>query len=356
MRSEQGHASASAAGQMGRGSSAISLRDVGAKAGVSFQTVSKVLKGKGNVSEATRERVLSAATELGYVPNSLARGLATQRTLSIGFLTSGLAAFVFGPMLLGAEREARKHGYFMSFSFVDGTAANARHALQQLIERRADGVISAATNAGSDAAYGELLRTGVKSVATHPIPGGGVPVVGEDGVHTGELGVEHLTGLGHRTIAILAGEWDGSTISGRLEGNQRALHNAGGSLRTDLIEVGDWTIEGGYAATQRLLARGIPFTGVVSHNDHMAMGAIRALQDAGLRVPEDVSVVGCDDVDFAAFTNPPLTTVRISFESTGIVAVRTLIQRIDGDGAVPERVVLPCSIVIRESTGSARSI
>jgi DNA-binding LacI/PurR family transcriptional regulator len=336
-----------------RKTGAISLRDIGIEAGVSFQTVSKVLHGKGNVSDATRARVLAIATDLGYVPNSLARGLATQRTHSIGFLASGLAAFVFGPMLLGAEREARKHGYFMPFSFVDGSAVNARHALQQLIERRVDGVISATTVFATDAAYVNLLRMGVISVATHPVAGGGVPVIGEDGIRTGELAAEHLTGLGHRSVAIMPGEWDGTTINGRLEGNLAAIRKAGGVPDPNLVDVGDWTIKGGYEAMNRLIGRGIPFSGVIAHNDHMAMGAIRALHEAGLRVPEDVSVVGCDDVDFAQFTNPPLTTVRISFESTGIMAVRTLLQRIDGDAAVPDRVVLPCTIVVRESSGPA---
>lgn len=336
-----------------RKTGAISLRDIGIEAGVSFQTVSKVLHGKGNVSDATRARVLAIATDLGYVPNSLARGLATQRTHSIGFLASGLAAFVFGPMLLGAEREARKHGYFMPFSFVDGSAVNARHALQQLIERRVDGVISATTVFATDAAYVNLLRMGVKSVATHPVAGGGVPVIGEDGIRTGELAAEHLIGLGHRSLAIVPGEWDGTTMNGRLEGNLTAIRKTGGVPDPNLVDVGDWTIKGGYEAMNRLIGRGIPFSGVIAHNDHMAMGAIGALHEAGFRVPEDVSVVGCDDVDFAQFTNPPLTTVRISFESTGIMAVRTLLQRIDGDAAVPDRVVLPCTIVIRESSGPA---
>ena len=337
-----------------RGNGTISLRDVGVEAGVSFQTVSKVLRGKGNVSDATRSRVLAAAASLGYVPNSLARGLATQRTHSIGFLASGLASFVFGPMLLGAEREARRHGYYMPFSFVDGSAGDARQALQQLIERRVDGVISAATAYASDAAYSGLLRTGVTSVATHAVPGGGIPVIGENGVQTGELAAKHLIDFGHRTAAIITGDWDGVTVSGRLQGNLATLREVRPGDQMELIDVGGWTIEGGYEAMKRLLDCEIPFTGVIAHNDHMAMGAIRALYDVGLRVPEDVSVVGCDDVDFARFIDPPLTTVRISFESTGILAVRTLLQRIDGEDTIPDRVVLPCSMVVRESTGPAR--
>ena len=338
----------------GRGNGIVSLRDIGTEAGVSFQTVSKVLQGKGNVSEATRARVLDVAATLGYIPNSLARGLATQHTHSLGFLASGLASFVFGPMLLGAEREARAHGYFMPVSFVDGSAGAGRQALQQLIERRVDGVISAATAYASDASYSDLLRTGVKSVATHAVPGGGIPVIGENGVQTGELAAKHLIDFGHQTAAIITGDWDGVTVSGRLQGNLTVLREAGIDIRGEQIEVGAWTIEGGYQAMKRLLVREVPFTGVIAHNDHMAMGAIRALYDVGLRVPEDVSVVGCDDVDFARFIDPPLTTVQISFESTGILAVRTLLRRIDGDEAIQDRVVLPVSMVIRESTGPAR--
>ncbi|MGI8483937.1 MAG: LacI family DNA-binding transcriptional regulator, partial [Thermomicrobiales bacterium] len=192
-------------------------------------------------------------------------------------------------------------------------------------------------------------------VATHAVPGGGIPVIGEDGVQTGELSAGHLIEFGHRSIAIILGEWDGVTESSRLQGNLSVLREARVDMRNEHIESGAWTIEGGYQAMTRLLAREVPFTGIIAHHDHMAMGAIRALHDAGLRVPADVSVVGCDDVDFARFTDPPLTTVRISFESTGILAVRTLLRRIDGDESVPDRVVLPCSLVIRESTGPVKS-
>jgi LacI family transcriptional regulator len=332
-----------------------SLRDVGVLAGVSFQTVSKVLAGKGSVSPATRARVLAAAAQLGYVPNTLARGLATQRTMSIGFLTSGLASFVFAPMLLGAEREARRHGYFTLFNFVDNTVDSAIHVLQQQIERRVDGVVSAALAASGNDVYGALLRSNVPSVATHSVAGGGVPVIGEDAEAPGYLAAEHLAQLGHRQIAIIPGVLTGERSGGRLTGNIKAMEAAGISYDRDLVEPGSWSIECGFTAMTKLLDRGRPFTAVIAHNDHMAMGAIRALHMRGLRVPEDVSIVGCDNLDFARFTNPPLTTVNISFESTGVIAVRTLLDRINGEFTVPERIVLPCSIVVRESTSPART-
>lgn len=328
----------------------VSLQDVGSRAGVSFQTASKVLRGVGTVSPATRERVLSAAAELGYVVNSLASGLASKETRSIGFIASGLASFVLAPLLLGAEREARRHGYFVLFNFIDEQTGDGVRTLRQLIERRVDGVVSAARTLQRDALYGELLRDAVPSVATHAIPGGGVPIVCEDAEKPGFLGTQHLIERGHRRIATIVGEWDGTTIRSRLAGYSHALRTAGVAFDPELVEVGNWTVEGGYQAMNRFLDCPHGVTAVVTQNDHMAMGAIRALQERNLRVPDDYSIVGCDDMDFARFINPPLTTVQILFEQTGVAAVRLLIDRLQEKEAIPERVVLPCSLIAREST------
>ncbi len=334
----------------GRAAKRVSLREVGERAGVSFQTVGKVLRGKGSVAPATRVRVLEAAEELGYVPNSLARGLASNETRSIGFVASGLASFVLAPLLLGAEREARKHGYFVLFNFIDEQTGDGVRTLNQLIERRADGVVSAAPTLQHDAGYGALLRNAVPSVTSHPIMGGGVPHVGQHPEEPGFLGARHLTEYGHRHIATITGDWSGVGFSGRLAGYARALGEVGVNVDRELIDVGHWSVEGGYQAMRRLLELGREFSAVVTHNDHMAMGAMRALSERGLHIPDDISVVGCDDVDFARFTNPPLTTVQMSFESSGVAAVRLLVDRLQGQEATPERIVLPCSLVVREST------
>lgn len=335
----------------GREVKRVSLRDVGDRAGVSFQTVSKVLRGKGSVSPATRKRVLTAAAELGYVVNSLARGLASKETRSIGFVASGLASFVLAPMLLGAERAARDEGYFVVFNFVnDDQASDGVGILRRLIEQRVDGIVSAAHTFIGDAEYGSVLRDSVPSVTTHPVAGGGVPIVGEDAEAPGFYGTDHLVQCGHRNIAMITGAGDDKTISGRLAGYASALSRANLALSLDLVEGGDWTVESGYQAMQRLLDQSHEFTAVVAQNDHMALGAMRAIQERGLRVPEKISVVGCDDVDFAQFTAPPLTTIRMSFESTGAEAVRLLLDVLGGREIVPERIVMPCSLVVREST------
>lgn len=334
----------------GRPAKRVSLREVGEMAGVSFQTVGKVLRGKGTVAPATRVRVLEAAKELGYVPNSLARGLASNETHSIGFIASGLASFVLAPLLLGAEREARRHGYFVLFNFIDAETGDGVRTLNQLIERRVDGVVSAALTLQHDAGYGALLRDAVPSVANHPINGGGVPIVTWDAEEPGFLGAQHLVDSGHRHIATITGDWHGGRVGGRLAGYARALQEVGVSFDRELVDIGHWSVEGGYKAMHRLLELGREFTAVIAHNDHMAMGAIRALNERGLRIPDDISVVGCDDVDFAPFTNPPLTTVRMSFECSGVEAVRLLVDRLQGRTAPTDRVVLPCTLVVRDST------
>jgi len=328
----------------------VSLQDVGSRSGVSFQTASKVLRGMGTVSPATRERVLNAAAELGYVVNSLASGLASKETRSIGFIASGLASFVLAPLLLGAEREARRNGYDILFNFVDDETRDGTRILNKLIERRVDGIVSAAITLQHDAAYGALLRDAVPSVSTHQVPMGGVPMVGEDSEAPGRLATRHLIELGHRQIASIVGAWDGGPPGGRLAGYANALATVGEGFDRGLVEIGAWSVAGWYEAMERVIAGKRRFTAVFSQNDHMAMGAIRALREHGRSVPGDVSFVGCDDVDFARFIDPPLTTVRLSFESTGVAAVRLLIDRLQEKEAIPERILLPCSLIVRDST------
>lgn len=327
-----------------------SLQDVGARAGVSFQTASKVLRGKGTVSPATRQRVIDAAAELEYVMNSLASGLASRQTRSIGFIASGMASFVLAPLLLGAEREARRHGYFVIFNFIDHQPNDGQRILRQLIERRVDGIVSSAMTLERDATYGAMLRDEVPSVSTHSVAVSGVPLVSQDTEREGREATQHLLALGHRHIATIIGPSSGSPLGGRSAGYADALQTAGVDIDHALIESGGWSVEGGYAAMISLLESARPITAIVCENDHMAMGAIRALRERKLRVPDDFSIVGCDDIDFARFITPPLTTVRISFEHTGEAAVRLLIDRLRGEEPIPDRIVLPSSLVVREST------
>jgi len=329
----------------------VSLRDVAEHAGVSFQTVSKVLQGAGRAAPATRQRIFDAAAELGYRPNTLARGLATRRTRTIGFIASGLASFVLDPLMRGAEREARAQGYFTIIALAEGDEEQAERLIHELIERRVDGIISAALTLQQNRRYGELLRRLAPTVCIFPVHGGGLSLVGEDPPLIGLLATQHLVTLGHRRIATIVGVVDRPGVSGRFRGYQQALEEAGLAVDPELVDVGHWTPEGGYDAMHRLLDHAPGITAIFAHNDHMAIGAIRALHERGLRVPDDVAVVGCDDIDLARYVVPSLTTVRISFERSGETAVRLLLDRLGEPHREPERVIPPIELVVRASCG-----
>ncbi|HXM58222.1 MAG TPA: LacI family DNA-binding transcriptional regulator [Candidatus Dormibacteraeota bacterium] len=329
----------------------VSLKDVAARAGVSFQTVSKVLKGSPvHVSEATRARVLEGARELGYVPNAVARGLATQSTSAIGIVAGDLADWSLSQFVVGAEREARRRGHAVLITSARGEPDDTAACVRALVERRVHGIVAAAPQLEHDRELARLLRD-VPTVSIHHVPGGGVSLVGSDHRVSGRLAVEHLASLGHRRIATITGPPDRRVVS-RLHGYREALAAAGIAPDPVLVEAADWTPEGGYQATLRLLDRAPDLTALFAQNDLMAMGALSALQRRGRAVPGDIAVVGCDDLPMVVHTVPALTTVHLPFTETGARAVSLLLEQIRKDGGPrPERVLLPVRLVVRGSCG-----
>jgi LacI family transcriptional regulator len=334
--------------------SRTSLRDVASRAGVSFQTVGKVLNGKGSVSPETRRRILDAADDLGYVPNALARGLVTQTTSTIGIVTGELSDSVLARFVVGAEREARRRGHGVLVSTVDSDGSDAESSLRMLIERRVDGILTAAPQLEESERFGELLRQVRPAVSIHRVPGGGVSLVGSDHVETGLIATRHLIELGHHRIATITGSKERRVTRSRLRGYLKALEEAGMEQDPALVEEGDWEPEGGYLAAHILLDRAPDITAVFAQNDLMAVGAISALHERRIRVPEDCAVVGCDDVPVAAHTTPPLTTVHVPFYETGETAVGLLLDCISGEKTGTARVLLPVSLVRRASCGARR--
>jgi LacI family transcriptional regulator len=328
------------------------LRDVASEAGVSFQTVGKVLNGKGTVSPETRERILDAAKSLGYVPNALARSLVTRSTCTIGIVASDLSDAELARFVVGAEREARRQGHGVLIGSIDQEGTDASRYLRMLIERRVDGILTAAPQMEHDARIGDLLRGPVPAVSIHRVPGGGVPLVGSDHVETALLATRHLISLGHRRIATITGSEDRQVTSMRLKGYERALKEAGVSYDQTLVESGNWEADGAYDATLRLLDRASGITAFYAQNDTMALGVLSALHGRGLGVPEDCALVGCDDIPMAAHAIPPLTTVHVPFYETGETAVRLLLDVIAGRLDRPKRVLLPVRLVRRSSCGA----
>lgn len=322
---------------------APSIYDVARHAGVSHQTVSRVLNGYAGIRDETRDRVLAALGELGYRPNRAARALATNRTHTIGVLVPATADF--GPMssLHAVERAAREMGFHALVTSTDLDEDAVRASLRFLIGQSIEALVVIAP-----------YRVVIDELATVPpdIPtavlqtgaAGTGDLVGVDQRAGALLAVEHLLGLGHRRIQQLTGPADFLEAGVRREAVDAALAEAG--LPTLPHLSGDWTADAGYAAGTLLDPSA---TAVICGNDQMALGLVHALADLGRRVPHDVSIVGFDDIPESAHSLPPLTTVHQDFREVGLRAMRHLVGRIDGTPAAPEAPVAPV-LVTRAST------
>jgi LacI family transcriptional regulator len=331
----------------------VSVKDVAARSGVSFQTTSKVLNGKGTVSERTRQRILSAARDLGYVPNILARSLVTRRTHAIGLVASDFSDPNLSRFIVGVEQEARRRGVAVVISSTGPNGSDGDASLRALIERRVDGVVLAAPQMERNTKIARLLNRQVPAVSLHHVPDATVATVGSDHGMTGLLATRHLIELGHRRIAMITGPHQRRVTQSRMRGYRQALEEAAIPYDPLLIEESDWQISGGFEATRRLVERQGDLTAIFVHNDTMAIGALSALQAAGRHVPSSCSVVGCDDIEIAAFTIPPLTTIRVPFFESGQAALRLLLEMIANAAAEPRRVILPVQLIRRESSGEA---
>jgi LacI family transcriptional regulator len=326
---------------------------VAARSGVSFQTTSKVLNGKGSVSEVTRTRILRVASELGYVPNLHARSLVMQSTREVGLVASDFSDHNLSRFIVGAEREARRQGYSVVITSVDPDGTGGELALRALMGRRVDGLLLAAPQMEEDHIAVQALERTVPAVSLHHVPGGGVATVGSDHELTGLLATSHLVARGHRRIATIVGARGRRVTQSRLRGYRSALEEAGLAFDKELVEDGNWDIAGALAATVRLLERRPEITAIFAQNDTMAIGVLSALRNIGKRVPEDCAVVGCDDIEMAAHTVPPLTTIHVPFYETGEEAMRLLLSMIAAGSVVPRNILLPVHLVVRASSGGA---
>ncbi|MFI7299979.1 LacI family DNA-binding transcriptional regulator [Streptomyces sp. NPDC050121] len=338
----------------GRGGSSAAPRsvDVARLAGVSQKTVSRVFNDEQYVSADVRRRVLEAAETLGYRRNNAARALASGRTRSIGVVTLGTALYGPATLLMGVERAVRDTGYALRVvNTVEGDPAGIAGAVDSLLDQGVDGiVISEPIDEQTDDGEVTLrvdvpvLVLGAPSCVEAPM----VLTAGDGADEMARAATEHLLALGHMTVHHLAGPLRWYAARDRLEGWRRTL-TAHGRDVPQVVE-GDWSAASGYAAGRALAADG-DVTAVFAANDDMAIGLIRALTEAGRRVPEDVSVVGFDDIPVAAYVSPPLTTVPQPFDAVAQEGLKRLLHAIENPDAEP----LPASdppvdLVVRTST------
>ena len=324
------------------------MHDVARRAGVSHQTVSRVINAQPNVSQATRELVLQAISDLGYRRNSAARALVTSRSGTIGVALLGSALFGPASTLLSVETAARRAGYFVSMvslreTEVGSIAASFEHFMDQAVE----GIVVIAPQVAVIDAAQQLAAKVPLVVISSDLPQRlGLHSLSVDQGAGARMAVGHLADLGHRTIAHLAGPDDWLDARARMRGWRAELRHR--RLPIPEIRHGDWSAESGYEFGTALLA-GEPPDAIFAANDHMALGIIRALTEAGVVVPDDISVVGFDDVDGAAYFNPPLTTIRQDFESLGKRCIDILIRAI-ATGDAPEPGPITPTIIVRSST------
>jgi LacI family transcriptional regulator len=274
-----------------------------------------------------------------------------QRTQTIGVITSDFSDHNLSRVLVGAEQEARRLDYGVIVSSIEPEGSGSEYALPAMMERRVDGILLAAPQLEEDMAIEHVLDRSLPTVSLTPVPGGGVSIVNSDDAQIGTIATRHLLERGRRTIASVTGSPGRHDTESRLHGYRDALERAGLTPDEGLVEEGGRDSDGGLRAAKRLLERRPQLDAIFAQNDMLAVGVLRALREAGRDVPEDCAVVGCDDIDIAPFTAPPLTTVHVPFYEIGAEAMRLLLGMVT-DGAVRERrVALPVRLIVRGSTG-----
>lgn len=332
------------------------MTDVARSAGVSVATVSHVLNGTRPVLPHTRQAVLDAVEELGYTPNTLARSLVTSRTRSIGLAVSAISNPYFTEILQGVEAAALERGYSLLVADPHDDPEHERKVVQLLHERRVEGVI-VAPSAHPRELLAYLGRHRVPAVFLDRVvedPGDGGPrfdqVCAESAEPLARL-VAHLAGLGHRRIALVAGLPGLSTTSERITGYRHGLADAGLPFDERLLVHGDSESAGAERATGALLSLGAPPTALVTANNAMTIGALRALRAHGLSVPEDIALCCFDDFAWADLFSPRLTAIAQPSREIGARAVQVLLDRLAAPDRPARTVRLPCAFVHRTSCG-----
>lgn len=324
------------------------IHEVAARAGVSKSLVSLVMRDSPNVSDDRREAVLRAALELAYRPNAVARSLVEGRTRAIGVMVSDLHNPFFAEVMDGIDAQASQAGYRALINSGHRLPEREQEAIETFLELRADGLIVAGPALPPDAIV-EASRWVPVVVVGRRMRTIEVDSVADDDEAGARMAVEHLAGLGHRHIVCISGG-QGAGAAPRRQGYEEAMHRLGLAEHSRVVE-GAFTEDGGYRAMRQILDEGIAVTGVCAPNDLGAIGAMEAIEEDGLRVPEDVSIVGYDNTRLAQLRHIALTTVHQPRFEIGAAAVRLVLERLEEGRTEARRLVLPPSLVVRSTTG-----
>jgi len=339
--------------------SGVTVRDVAKRAGVHPATVSRVLDpaSRHRISDATAKRVEKAVRELGYETNSAARAMKLRRSFTVGVMIPDVSNPLFPPMVRAIEDYLDPIGYTALMTNTDADPERERHKLKALSSRQVEGLIIAPSSSNTPLIK-QLISSGLPVVLVNrsidDIPGYAVTPDDRRGAASA---VDHLFSLGHRAIAHLAGPQDLSPGQERHRGFLESMRNHGLEVPDSLVAVAEaFTGGAGVAPTRQLLEQSEPFTAIFAGNDLLALDCIHTLKSAGLSCPDDVSVIGFNDMPFAEWFNPPLTTIRYSYYDMGRNAAEMLMGQITGEGSGPRTLVLSTELVERGSTAPPAQI
>lgn len=329
------------------------LSDVAAEAGVSPTAVSRYLNNRIDLPQATRDRIDAAIAKLDYRPNLLARRLSTGKAEAISLVSPDIANPFFAELAAAVEREAHAHGYAIYISSTSGDLDQEADAIRRMADGHVDGLIMM-TNRVDDGRLAALLdgRDNVV-LLDEAIDGVSVPGVFVENETGAYQATRHLIEKGHRDIAVIAGPTRLMSVTERLAGFERAMKEAHLPVRPGWMMLGDYSRSYGRSAAAVLLDAPVRPTAILACSDYIAIGVMQAVRSRGLVIPDDLSLVGFDDMAFAELVDPPLTTVRQPLAEMGRLAVQYLLALIDGGAVPPAETRLPVDLIIRDSVAPA---
>jgi len=332
----------------------VSIKDIAREVQVSHPTVSRALRYSPLVSAKTAERIRQAAVKMGYRPNAVARGLVTKKTKTIGVVVTSIADPFIGEVVSGIEETANDHGYSVFLANSNADPAREIRIVHSFQERQVDGILVASSRVG--ALYMPLLSQLMVPIVliNNQHPGEFVHSVVIDNITASVQAVQHLIQLGHQRIAYMGDQFGLQSDTERFAGYRQALASADYPFLPELIVHGDGTPQGAIQPMDRLLGLPTPPTAVYCYNDMTAIGALKGIRMHGLRVPDDISLVGFDDLSFASYVDPPLTTVRQPKRPMGRQAMEILIK-LFSNAQAETNIKVQGELIVRESTAPPKA-
>ncbi len=335
----------------------ITIKDIARIANVSHMTVSRALNNKPRIRDETKKKILSIAKELNYQPNFIARSLVMKRTKTLGLVITTIANPFYNELAQGIEATSRGLGYNIILCCTNYDLSSEQQYIEMLQGKGVDGIILSSAHI-EDRNVLRLAEEGFPIVLVnrrtyHPVVKEKVDYVGVDNILGGFLAVEHLIKLGHRRIGVIGGSSDSSVGFERLEGGKKAFEAYGLDQITDYFLDGDFSKDSGYKGGKRILKMASPPTALFATNDYMALGAYQAILEENHKIPEEIAIVGFNDIEFTAMKGIELTTIGQKKFEMGALAVKTLVEKAEGGGGkLPAKeILLKPELIIRKTCG-----